>query len=332
MTPSARPCLPSLENALKTALANREFSLTYQPQIALDSGRLVGLQALLRCNSQALGLIGSERFIPLAETTGLIHPIGEWMLEQVCSQMAQWRDICPQGLTVAVKVSAAQFWQARFVATTAAMLRRHRLPAGKLMLELPSLATLATQGHTLAALQQIRALGALGVCLSMGDVEEVLDAREKSNLRNPGNPGNPSDLGGWAERCMGAAPSAGQPAMRINVLNIAASVVEGIGVDPEIERSCHRAIHQGRRRGLTVLAQGVETPEQARFLLKAGCHAAQGYRFSAPLQAHEIRHGLAGWCGASQTAFPAQGRNTTEGIALNTTAAVAMAAAPRAKR
>lgn len=271
---------------MKTALANHEFSLAYQPQIALDSGRLVGLQALLRCNSQALGLIGPDRFIPLAETTGLIHPIGEWMLEQVCSQMAQWRDLCPQGLTVAVKVSASQFWHAHFVATTAAVLRRHKLPAGSLMLELPSLATL---GHTLAALQQIKALGALGVCLSMGDVEEGLDAG------SPKKPINPSHLARWADRSIDAVPAGSQPALRIDVLNIAASVVEGIGVDDEIERSCRRAIHQGRRRGLTVLAQGVETPEQARFLLKAGCHAAQGYRFSAPLQAHEIRQGLVGW-------------------------------------
>lgn len=277
---------PKLEDALRTALANQEFRLAYQPQMALASGRLMGLQALLRYNSPTLGLIGPERFIPLAEATGLIHPIGEWMLEQVCSQMAQWLGIGPPGLTVAVKVTAAQFWHPHFVTTTAALLARHKLPADRLVLELPSLATL---GHTLASLQQIKALGTLGVRLSMGDIEKGLDAASPEEWNNP------SHRGGWADCCMDAAPSASQPALRIDVLNITASLVQGIGVDLDIERSCHRAIHQGRRSGLTVLAQGVETPEQARFLLKAGCHAAQGYRFSAPLQAHEIRQGLVGW-------------------------------------
>lgn len=248
-----------LESVLQSAIENKEFSLVYQPQLDLQNGRILGVEALLRLNSKELGVVSPEQFIPLAETTSLIHPIGEWVLEQAGAQLANWYKLGVRGFTVAVNVSAKQFWSEHFVDKIRDLIERHGLPAQALELELTERIAM---GDAERAIGKMRALRDLGVRLSIDDFGTGYSSL--AYLR-------------W---------------MPVNVLKIDKSFVDDIGSDPDGEIICRSIINLGLGLGLTVLAEGVETQEQASFLRDAGCQLAQGYLYSKPLALNELQQRL----------------------------------------
>lgn len=239
-----------LESVLRSAIDSKEFSVVYQPQVDLKDGRLVGMEALLRLNSKELGVIGPDQFIPVAEDTGLIYSIGEWVLEQVGMQLAKWCALGIQDFTVAVNLSAKQFWNQNFVDKIRDLVLRHGLPAHMLELELTERIAM---GDAERAIGKMQALRELGVRLSIDDFGTGYSSL--AYLR-------------W---------------MPVNVLKIDKSFVNDIGSDPDDEIICRSIINLGLGLGLTVLAEGVETKEQANFLREAGCHLAQGYLYSRPV-------------------------------------------------
>ena len=125
-----------LEAALREALARQELSVHYQPQISLESGNMIGMEALLRWNKPQFGAISPLEFIPIAEETGLILPIGEWVLRTACQQTRQWLDLGLANLRVAVNLSTRQFRQTNLVGVVRQVLAESRLPAGALELEI----------------------------------------------------------------------------------------------------------------------------------------------------------------------------------------------------
>lgn len=244
-----------LDAALRMALENNEFSVVYQPQIRLSDGRMVGLEALLRFDSKVLGPVSPNLFIPVAEETGLIHRIGEWVLERVVAQIAEWCALGFSDFSVAVNLSAKQFWNEEFVDKLAALLSRRHLPGAMLELELTERIAM---GDAERAIGRMQALRDLGVRLSIDDFGTGYSSL--AYLR-------------W---------------MPVNVLKIDKSFVDDIGTDADDETICKSIINLGLGLGMTVLAEGVETQKQADFLLKAGCHLVQGYLYFRPVAASDI--------------------------------------------
>lgn len=245
-----------LESMLRSAIENDELHVVYQPLVDLHDARLVGVEALLRWNSRELGVVSPDQFIPVAEETGLIHSIGDWVLEQVAMQASQWRSRGLSGFTVAVNLSAKQFWNDDFVSRIESLVSRHDLPTHVLELEMTERIAM---GDAQRAIGKMQALRDLGVRLSIDDFGTGYSSL--AYLR-------------W---------------MPLNVLKIDKSFVDDIGLDQGEEMICRSIINLGLSLGLTVLAEGVETRAQADFLLGAGCQLAQGYLFSRPIAPTEIQ-------------------------------------------
>ena len=238
-----------LDHAMRLALASNRFRLHYQPQVALDDGRLVGVEALVRWRDPERGDVPPSEFIPVAEDSGFIVALGDWVLERAVQQAAQWH---ADGLAVpvAVNVSALQFQQDRFVERVGELLRAAALPAQLLELELTESILLRDAAEALA---RLRALAALGVQLAIDDFGT------------------------------GYSSLAYLKRFPIRKLKIDRRFVGGLPAD-EGDAGIVRAIVQiGHALGLTVIAEGVETEAQRDFLAACGCDEAQGYLFAPPL-------------------------------------------------
>ena len=149
----------SLEARLEGALARNEFSLHYQPQFDLATGRIAGVEALLRWNNSELGHVTPDEFIPLAEETGLILPIGEWVLGAACRQLREWIDMELPAGRVAVNVSPAQFTQRDFCAIVERILAETRIPPERLELEITESLMMRDEAWTREVLTDLRRLG-----------------------------------------------------------------------------------------------------------------------------------------------------------------------------
>ncbi|RZJ11841.1 MAG: bifunctional diguanylate cyclase/phosphodiesterase [Rubrivivax sp.] len=267
-----------LDHAMRQALAEGRFRLHYQPQVELGSDRVIGAEALIRWRDPQRGEISPAEFIPLAEESGFVVAIGEWVLREAVEQAAHWLG---RGLRmpVAVNVSALQFHQAHFVDSVAAALRDAALPASMLELEL-------TEGVLLRdaedGLKRMQALAALGVTLSIDDF-----GTGYSSL-------------GYLKR------------FPIQRLKIDRSFVQGLPGDPSDVGITNAIVQMGRALGLQVIAEGVETEAQRDFLAQAGCHEFQGYLYAPPLhpedferrvrpRRHAIDAAVSGWLGLAST-------------------------------
>jgi diguanylate cyclase (GGDEF)-like protein/PAS domain S-box-containing protein len=250
-----------LENDLRRALERGEFALHYQPQIDLESGAIVGFEALIRWPHPTRGMIPPAQFIPVAEETGLIAPIGEWVLRHACARARAWHDAGHPRLRVAVNCSAQQFQREDFVGTVVGALRETGLDAEHLDLEI-------TEGvivrHSEEVMARFEALDAMGVRISIDDF-----GTGYSSL-------------GYLKR------------FAIHQLKIDQSFVRDVSSDPDDAAIVSAIIAIAHSLGLEVIAEGVETPEQLAFLKALGCARAQGYYFSQPLPAEEFAQLLAG--------------------------------------
>lgn len=244
-----------MEAGLRRALAEDELELHYQPKVELRRGRVIGAEALLRWKDKAGKSIPPDRFIPLAEETGLIMPIGAWVVEAACRQMAAWRARGLPPIRVAVNVSARQFQQADLFERVASALRTNDIEPQRLELELTESAFVASPEKTAAALGQLKDIG---VRVSLDDF-----GTGYSSL-------------GHLKR------------FPIDSLKIDRSFVRDIPGDADDAAIAKMIIALAHSLKQTVVAEGVETEAQLKFLQQQGCDEMQGYFFSRPLPADEF--------------------------------------------
>jgi diguanylate cyclase (GGDEF)-like protein/PAS domain S-box-containing protein len=240
-----------LEAALRQALAQDRFVLHYQPKLDLASGRTVGFEALLRMRGADGGLMPPDSFIPLAERTGLIVPIGAWVLEAACHEASRWHRAGRPDLTIAVNVSACQFHSSEFAGHVASALASSGLPGSALELELTE-SVLMDQPER--AVARLLALKATGVRLALDDF-----GTGYSSL-------------GYLLR------------LPIDALKIDRSFVDGLGRDDHATDIVNSIIGLARRMRLKVIAEGVETEAQVDSLRAYGCDEIQGYWLSRPME------------------------------------------------
>ncbi len=244
-----------LGSQLRNALAQGELLLHYQPQFDLRSGRICGAEALLRWHHPEQGMIPPSKFIPVAEETGLILPIGEWVLEQACTQAAAWRKGSIPPITIAVNLSVRQLEQADLVASVAAILQRTGLDPAALDLEITESAVMRQPEETA---EQLLALKRLGLMLSLDDFGTGYSSL--AYLRR----------------------------FAFHRLKIDHSFIRDIITEPNAARIALTIIAMSQSLGMRVLAEGVETDAQAKFLHRHACDEVQGYLMSKPLPAAEF--------------------------------------------
>ncbi len=244
-----------LENALFHALKQQEFELHYQPQVNIKTGRIDGVEALIRWNRPDHGMVSPGAFIPLAEECGLIADIGDWVLEQACSQMHQWQQAGIK-LQVSVNLSALQLDDPDFCEHVSDCLERFGLEADQLELELTESILMKHVDQTTDLLQT---LDQMGVHLSIDDFGTGYSSL--SYLKR----------------------------FPLDKLKIDQSFVREISVDKDDAVICRTIISMAENLNLKVTAEGVETPEQLALLAEFGCHQYQGYLFSKPLPAKELQ-------------------------------------------
>ena len=245
-----------LEAALRRAAERDELLLHYQPQLDARSGAVVGVEALVRWQHPELGMVSPGEFIPLAESSGQILAIGEWVLRSAVHQVEAWRQAGLDGLVVAVNLSAIQFRDPGLPELVQAILNEAGLPPECLELELTE--SVAT-GNPTAAIAMMDRLHALGVRLSIDDF-----GTGYSSLN-------------YLKR------------FRIHTLKIDQSFVRDIGSDADDRAIVQAIVQMAHALQLTTIAEGVETDVQASFLRAQGCDMMQGYRFCRPVAAEAAK-------------------------------------------
>ncbi|HEX8963704.1 MAG TPA: EAL domain-containing protein [Rhodocyclaceae bacterium] len=240
---------------MRNALQRGEFCLHYQPQCELATGTIVGAEALLRWNAGGLGGISPAEFIPIAEDSGLILPIGDWVLRQACRDAASWRRETGRDVTVAVNISARQFRDDDIVAAVTRALDESGLPPGLLELELTESLLVRDAAGVAATLREIKKLG----------VSIAID-----------------DFG------TGYSSLAYLKHFPLDYLKIDRSFVMGIPGDRNDEAIVHTIVTLARNLGLEVIAEGVETAEQRAFLQQLGCREIQGHYVSRPIPGERL--------------------------------------------
>ena len=254
MTQAARERL-ELESRLRLALAQGHLQMYYQPQMDIATGRIQGAEALVRWNDPQEGLISPARFIPVAETSGVIGPLGEWVVREVCRQGQQWREAGLPPLTLALNVSPRQFHLTDLAGCTAAALHASGFPAALLELEITES---ALAERTEEARQVLVRLRELGVRIAVDDFGT------------------------------GYSSLAQLKRFPIDVLKIDQGFIRDIPQSEDDMAISAAIIAMGHSMGLSVLAEGVETEGPLAFLRERGCDAYQGYLCSRPVPADEF--------------------------------------------
>lgn len=244
-----------LEKNLRHALTNHEFVLHYQPKIELKTGQIVGAEALLRWNNPDAGLVGPEEFVPLAEETGLIVPIGRWALEQACRQAAEWRARLLPDMRMAVNLSPRQFHDEYLLNIITDILGRCHLPANVLELEITESLLMS---DTEKIMPLFDALSQLGITFSLDD--------------------------------FGTGYSSLSYLQRFPIKNIKIdrSFIKDIPGKRDSVALTQTIIAMAHSLSMKVTAEGVEQECQMEFLRDAGCHEMQGFYFSKPVPAEEF--------------------------------------------
>jgi len=244
----------TLENQLRKALERGEFQLHYQPQIDLRTGKVVGVEALLRWNSAERGIVPPMDFIPLAEESGLILPIGQWVLEEACRQNQSWIEQGSAPVVVSVNISASQLQKNDFVEMVQHILEDTRMPPELLCLEI-------TEGTAIKNMDNDRdkllRLSELGVRLAIDDFGT-----------------------GYSSLAM-------LKCVPITSLKIDRSFIQGMDEDRDAAAIVRAVIAMSRSLEWTVVAEGVETETQKKILVDEGCNRIQGFYYSEPLPAED---------------------------------------------
>lgn len=246
-----------LENSLRAALEEEQFFLRFQPEFDLATGAIVCSEALLRWNHPTLGPISPDRFIPIAESTGIIVPLGEWVLRAACREAQKWQQESQVGVPVAVNVSAVQLNQPGFCSTIERILEENGLEARHLELELTESVLLA---HHDVTYQVFGELQALGVTLAIDDFGTGYSSL--SYLKQ----------------------------FPVRKLKIDRSFIRDIDIDSDNAAITAAIIHMAKCLGIKAVAEGVETEAQLGLLRSMGCDQVQGFLLSEPLSGGQIPH------------------------------------------
>ena len=240
----------ALETRLKRAIEKEEFMLFYQPQVDLGTGRISGMEALLRWEVSDLGMMPPSEFIPVAEETGLIVPLGEWVLKTACMQNKRWQDAKLPPLPVSVNLSGRQFHHQNLVEKVASALRLSGLEPQWLDLEITETYAMQDADFTLAILKELKTMG---VHISLDDFGTGYSSL--SHLKH----------------------------FPIDTLKIDRSFVKDLETDPKEESIVSAIIVLAHSLGMDVVAEGVETVGELRIVRKHHCDKMQGYLFSRPV-------------------------------------------------
>jgi diguanylate cyclase (GGDEF)-like protein/PAS domain S-box-containing protein len=251
----------SCESALRKALVNAELELYYQPQVSLHSGEIIGAEALLRWNRGKQGMAPPDQFIPIAEETGLIVEIGEWVLLSACQAAVAWNRYREKPLRIAVNLSTRQFIRNDLVGTVRRVLEETGCRVDWLKLEITESLLLEDSGNIAAMLS---ALAAMGLVISIDDFGTGYSALSYLN-RFP-----------------------------VQQIKIDKSFVQGIPEDHDKAELVKAMIYIAKSLRLDLVAEGVETSEQANYLLERGCVTVQGYLFGKPMPQTEFERMLSG--------------------------------------
>ncbi len=243
-----------LEKDLSEALKRNEFHLVYQPQVDYHQNRITGVEALIRWKHPQGKLVPPDLFIPLAEQNGSIIEIGKWVLDQACSQLRQWHAEGYTGLRVAVNLSTVQLRHPQLPQMIGELLQKHQLPAETLELEVTETGLMEDIDAAAHNLHSLRRSGALIAIDDFGTGYSSL-----SYLKS----------------------------LPLDKIKIDKSFVQDIGQD-EGATIVRAVIQLGKSLGMTVIAEGVETPEQEAYLIAEGCQEGQGYYYSKPLPARDL--------------------------------------------
>jgi diguanylate cyclase (GGDEF)-like protein/PAS domain S-box-containing protein len=261
--------------ALQRGLDYEEFVVLYQPIVALDTGRIVGAEALLRWEDPERGTVGPLEFVPLAEESGLIVPLGHWVMESACAQLAAWREqFTAIPLRIGVNVSGRQFHDGDLVSVVAECLSRHGLPEESVILEITESVLIREDDTVVGTLSALRSLGARIAIDDFGTGYSSL---------------------GYLRR------------FPTDILKIDRSFVEGLATgNPQDGTPARTVVSLARDLGLGLVAEGIQTAAQRDELWRMGCDLGQGYLYAPPLAAGELTAALAhgGGLGTPAEAVP----------------------------
>ncbi len=245
----------TMENSLRRALEREEFRLFYQPQINIETGKITGVEALIRWQHPDLGLVPPNDFIPLLEETGLITQVGYWVIHTACTQMQIWHEAGFPELMMSVNISGRQFHTRDFVEKIEALVSESRVPPEKVEMEITESILMEHQQSTIVALE---ALGKMGFRIAIDDFGTGYSSL--SYLRR----------------------------FRIDTLKVDQSFIRDVIGNPDDAAITSAIIAMAQSLKLKVVAEGVETEQQLTFLKEHNCRYMQGYLFSQPLPVDEL--------------------------------------------
>ena len=249
-----------VEMGLRRALDAGELRVFYQPQFDLPTGELIGVEALVRWAHPDRGLLGPADFLPVAEETGLIVPIGQFVLDESCRQLATWLDgdgfASPHRLVMAVNVSAGELANPDFSRNVLSVIEAHNLPAGRLCLEVTEQAASISSSTVVDALREVREAGVIVAIDDFGTGYSSL-----SHIRT----------------------------LPVDIVKIDRMFVQGLGQNSADECVVAAVAQLATQLGMVVMAEGIETPEQRALCMSLGCQLGQGYLLGMPAPAADIK-------------------------------------------
>ena len=244
-----------VEGRLRHALENDLFSVFYQAKVDLEQRLITGAEALIRWNDPELGFVSPEEFIPVAEATGLVVPIGDWVLRNACMEAATWSNYCEQPVQVAVNLSALQFLQGDLIKSVKQCLEESKLPTRLLDLELTESMLVENPERTIEMLHELKTLG---ISIAMDDFGTGYSSLSYLT-RFP-----------------------------LDTLKVDRAFVMNLPDDRDAVAIVGAIVGMAQQLNLHIVAEGIETADQVGFLHKLGCHVGQGYLFSKPVPADEF--------------------------------------------
>lgn len=245
----------ALERSLRQAVANGEFELFYQPKMSVANGRVTGVEALLRWHRPGHGVVPPLSFITLAEEIGLIGQIGDWVIEQACLQLREWRTSGLPPIAIAVNLSPSQLTSENLVERVGLLMEQYQIGPGLLHMEVTESMMMSNPEQ---AIERLHSLQSLGVELAIDDFGVGYSSMD--NLKR----------------------------LPVRTLKLDRTFIDQISSDSRDRDLCAGMISLAHKLGLTVVAEGVETADQYAILKDMGCDQCQGYFYSKPVPIQEL--------------------------------------------